>query len=121
MIFSTLNQHACFFIFLFFGAIIGFIYSILKIIFLPKNNKNLIKNILNCIFFTIFSLFFVIILNFFNFGKLSCTLIVSYFLSFFAIVKLNKNLVVFLQNKWYNVISKLFKRKVKCKANELKE
>ena len=120
MIFSTQNQIPNCFIFLFFGIVFYLFYSAIKIAFLIKNNKILAKNIINLIFFAIFSIFFVILLNIFNLGYFSFALLLCFCLGGFSCQKLTNNLVVFLQNKWYNVINKI-KRKEKCNQKELKE
>lgn len=113
MIFSTFNQLNCVLIFLFFGILISFISLILEIIFLRKYQKNFIKIIFDSIFYTFFGIFFIILLFFFNFGKFSITLILTYCLSIFISKHSCLNLVEKLSNKWYNFLKSKFKRKLK--------
>jgi len=116
MIFSTQNQLDCFLIFLFFGILFGFILSLFDLIFFRKNEKIIIKNITNCIFSAIFLIFFTILLNIFNFGKFSLTLLFSISFGLLAFKRLVSNLVVFLQNKCYNVFKSKPRRTKKCKV-----
>ncbi len=119
MIFSTQNQFNCFLIFIFFGIILGVLFSIQNILFLRKNEKFIKKIILDCIFYMFFSIFFIILINFFNFGKFSLTLLLAFILGFETSKRLLLKTVVFLQNKWYNVVNKFFKRSKKvCKTKE---
>lgn len=112
MIFSSFNHVNCFLVFLFFGIILGFIDSLISIIFLKKYQKKFVIPIFDVIFYTIFTLLFVFLLNFYNFGEFSLTIVLAYILGFYWIKKELKNLVAFLQGKWYNVFSKIrIKRK----------
>lgn len=113
MIFSTQNQVYCFLIFLFFGIVLGFIYSIYKTIFLLNFQKIISKNIFFTIFYAIFIVFFNILINFFNFGKTHIALLIVYILGFSLIKRLLKNLLVFLENKWYTIINKILLVKIK--------
>lgn len=105
MIFSTLNQLNCFILFLFCGIILGIFYLIFSILFLKKHQKIFQKIIFEGIFYTFFSIFYVFLINFFNFGKISYVLIIGYILGFLWIKKVLQNLVVFLTNKWYNYLN----------------
>lgn len=105
MIFSTLNQLNCFILFLFCGIILGIFYLIFSILFLKKYQKIFQKIIFEGIFCTFVSIFYVFLINFFNFGKISYVLIIGYILGFLWIKKVLQNLVVFLTNKWYNYIN----------------
>ena len=118
MIFSTLNQINIFIIFLFFGFLIGFIFNIFSTLFLQKYQKNYQKNIFFCIFSAFFVLFFTFLKNIFNFGIFSPALLFGYGASFLYSIKLLKNLVVFLQNKWYTIFIKYILPK--RKKNETK-
>ena len=106
MIFLTNNQLNCFLVFLFFGIICGIIYQLFCIIFLKKYQKNIIKSVFNGIFCTFFCIFYIFLINFFNFGKFPLALILAFLVGFFWIEKLLRNLVVFLQNKWYTCIKR---------------
>ena len=102
MIFSTLNQLNCFILFLFCGLIFGIFYLIFSVLFLKKYQKIFQKIIFEGIFYTFFAIFYVFFINFYNFGKISLVLIFAYILGFLWTNKLGKNLVVNLENKWYN-------------------
>ena len=102
MIYSTHNQLNCFFIFTFLGIIFSVIYNCLKILFLHKNSKNFKKITINCIFYSIFSIIFVILLNIFNFGLFSIVLLCATVLGFVWLNFTSKKLVVFLEVLWYN-------------------
>ena len=118
MIFSTFNQLNCFLLFLYFGIILGLISKIFFILFLNKFQKIIIKNIIFAIFYTFFSIFFVFLINFYNLGQFSYALILAYILGFLWFNFLSKNLVVFLENKWYTIIRKLKQRVFKRKLND---
>jgi len=111
MIFSTTHQFNCLFVFLFFGIILGIISIIFFGLFLKKFQKKFIIYTLDGVFYTFFSIFFVILLNIFNFGKFSISLILVYLIGYIWINKACKNLVVFLENKWYNIIKHESKHK----------
>ena len=118
MIFSTLNQLNCLFIFLFGGIVLCLMFSFLNILFLRKNEKIIKKTIFNCAFSAIFIICFSFLENIFNLGKFSFPLFLSFSLGFFWFKKLVFNLVVFLQNKWYTIIYK-DKRNIKfCKQKK---
>ena len=124
MIFQTQNQIYCFFIFIFFGIILGLISILFFSFTLIKFQKNLIKTIFLTIFYSIFAIFFVILLNFFNFGKFNIVPLFAYIIGFLWIKQLLKNLLVIFQNKWYNIFNKFltkFKKSRKQKTNELKK
>lgn len=104
MIFSTQHQLNVTLIFIFGGIIAGICSSFLAVVFLKKYQKNLIKNIFSSIFYMFFSVFFVFLLNFYNFGKFSFVLTCVYVFAFTLIKNLSKNLVVILQDSWYNTI-----------------
>ena len=127
MIFSTNHQLNCFLILIFFGLIIGFIYSILIIMFLKNYQKKFIKLIFFSIFFTFLNIFFVFLINFFNYGKFSTTLLLGYVGGFILIKTLLNKSVVILENMWYNTIKKRvtklishFKTKDKKHENSIK-
>lgn len=111
MIFSTLNQLNCFLIFIFFGIIFGVIANIFFIVFLKKYQKNIIKVVFDAIFYSIFAILFVFLINIFNLGNFSLTLLSALILGFFITQKVCGNLVVFFQNKWYNILTKLKSRR----------
>ncbi len=118
MIFSTTNQLNCFFIFIFFGLIFGLFFQLFSILFLKKYQKIFQKIIFEGIFYTFFSFFYIFLINFFNFGKISYVLIFAILVGFLWCKKLTNNLVVFLQNKWYNVLTKRKKNGTKKQANQ---
>ncbi len=122
MIFSTFNQLNIFLLFLFFGIIIGIISKIFFVLFLKNFQKIIIKNIIYAIFYTFFSIFFIILINFYNLGQFSYALIISYLLGFFWLNYISKNLVAFLENKWYNIFTKfkhiLFRKKKHDQSKE---
>ncbi len=107
MIFSSFNHVNCFLVFLFFGIILGFIDNIISIVFLKNYQKKFVIPIFDTVFYTFFSILFVILLNIFNFGEFSLVLVLAYVLGFYWIKKQLKNLVAFLQTKWYNVINRI--------------
>ncbi len=106
MIFSTFNQLNSFIIFLFCGFIYGFICSIFKIIFLIKNEKIIKKSMFDCIFYAFLIVFYYFLTIFLNFGNISLVLLLSLIVGKISFEWLGRNLVVFLQNKWYNIINK---------------
>ncbi len=110
MIFSTINQLNCFFIFLFCGIIFGIIYLFFSTLFLKKYQKIFQKIIFDSIFYSFFAIFYVFFINFYNFGKISYVLIFGYCLGFLWIKKVFKNLVVKLENKWYNYLTQKRKK-----------
>lgn len=118
MIFSTLNQINCFILFLFFGFIFGIFFQIFSVLFLKKYQKIFQKIVFEGIFYTIFLTFLVFLLNFYNFGQFSLTLLAGYILGFLWLKKLTNNLVVFLENKWYNNIHKEKKNGRKSKRKK---
>lgn len=109
MIFSTQTQLNCLLIFIFFGIITGIISSILNIIFLKNYQKKLINYLFDSVFCAIFCIFFVILLNFYNFGKFSIILLCAFYGGKIWMNHTLKNLVVILENSWYNKIKKDFK------------
>ena len=111
MIFSTFNQFTCFLIFLYFGIITSVLSQLFFMLFLKNYQKNVLKNVIFAINYAIFLIFFVILLNIFNFGQFSIVLILAYLFGYFWIKKLSNNLVVFLEKKWYNVCTKSRKKK----------
>ena len=122
MIFSTLNQLNCMLIFLVLGFACAIIFDIFIIIFqIKKSQKKLkiIKKIIfESIFFAIFAIFFDIFLNFFNFGKFSITLFLSFVAGFLWFKNTSKKSVEFLQNKCYTIFK--FKTRKSVTQNESK-
>ncbi len=118
MIFSTLNQFNNFLIFIIFGLIFGLIRNIFYTIFLIDKNieikQNKLKFLKICIFDTIFygffSVFFIFLLNFYNFGMFSFALLLAILIGYFWQNFLTKKLFAKLFKMWYNVVNK-FKRK----------
>ena len=128
MIFNTLSQLNSFFIFLFFGIIIGFISIVYFSITLKNHRKNLLNIIFDTIFYCFFSVFYVFLINFFNFGKFSLTLACVFILGFVWVKTVFKNLLVILENKCYNIFNKArermltsLKRKQNQRKNKLNE
>lgn len=117
MIFITNNQLNCFLLFLFFGIVAGFLYQIFCVIFLKNYQKIYLKSIFNGIFCIFFGIFYVILINFYNFGKYPLALLAAFLVGFFWIKKLMFNLVVFLQNKWYNCVKRLKKNEKSTNQN----
>lgn len=121
MIFSTINQFNCFLIFLFFGIISNLIYSLFSIIFI-KNYQKKFKNIIfDTIFYVFLMIFLIFLINFLNFGKLSFSILLAFILGFYSSKILTKNLVVFLQNKWYTIFNKIFPKGAKHNASKSKK
>jgi len=121
MIFLSVNQLNCFLIFLFFGIISCVIYKFFCILFL-KNYQKIFKIIIfDTIFYTFLMIFYIFLINFLNFGKLSLVLIFAFTIGFYFFKILTKNLVVFLQNKWYNIFIKYFSKGKNKNANESKK
>jgi len=117
MIFYSFNQLNTFLIFLFFGLFLELFYNILEIVFLLNSQKKLKNIIINSVFYIIFALFFVILLNIFNFGLFSIVLTATYVLGFIWLKIVSKKLVVFYQEKWYNVLNKRKTNAKKFKKN----
>lgn len=69
--------------------------------------KNIYNFTLDLIFFSFFSCFFAYLINFFNLGKLTLTLLLAYSLGIIWINKALNKLVANLENKWYNIINKI--------------
>ena len=104
MIFQNQHHLNCVLIFIFFGLIVGLVSIIYFCFFALNFRKKIIKSILNAIFYAFFSTFFIFLINLFNFGHFSLTLLCLYFLGFYTARKSLKNLVVILEAKWYNSI-----------------
>ena len=121
MIFSTLNQVNCFLIFVFLGIIFSIIYDALFILFLKKHRKKFANYTFDTIFYAIFSCFFVIFKNIFNFGLFSFSLLLACSIGFVWTKSTTKNLVVFLEEKWYNKITLKRKEKRVQNASKSKE
>lgn len=121
MIFITFNQVNNIFIFIFLGIIFGIIKNILRIIFLLKFYKKIKNTVINTIFYSFFACFFVFFINIFNFGSFSITLILAYILGLCWCEFVCKKIVVFCENKWYNVLTSLQKHKRKNNASKSKK
>lgn len=106
MIFSTFNQLNCFLIFIFLGIICAVVFDLFSIIFLKKYQKNFLKLLFDTIIYGFFSVIFIIFENIFNFGIFSLSLVLAFLIGFIFTCHLNIKLVVFLEDKWYNVINK---------------
>lgn len=111
MIYSTLNQLNSFIIFIFFGNISSFIFSFFSIIFLKFHQKNIKKTIFYAIFYTFLTFFYIFLISVLNFGHYNLSLLFSFITSFYCTNKLSFNLVVFLEQKWYTLLTK-FKNKL---------
>lgn len=121
MIFSTLKQFNCFLIFIFFGIICCLIYNIFSIIFL-KNFQKKSKNIaFDTFFYGFFNIFLVFLINLFNFGKFSFALIFAFYIGFLLNKFMFNKLVVFFENKWYNLLTRLFPKGEKHNASKSKK
>lgn len=119
MIFSSVNQLNCFLIFLFFGFVFALFFNLFFIVFCLNFSKNYKKIIFKSVFYSIFSIIFIFFINFFNFGKISLSLIFASIFGFWWMNKLLNNLVVFLSFKWYNVV-KLKKENKQQNESKLK-
>lgn len=107
MIFQTQNQLNTFLIILFFGLICCLFFNFIKTIFLISFTKKFKKILFCCIFYSIFACFFIFLLIFFNFGIFNISLLLAFILGFIWCNFLFKNLVVFLENKWYTTYNKI--------------
>lgn len=121
MIFSSLNQFNCFLIFLFFGIILNLFYNIFSIIILKNYQKNLKIIIFDTFFYGFFSIFLIFLINFLNFGKLHFSILLAVCLGFYLTKRLTKNLVVFLEKKWYNIFNKIFTKEQTSNATKPKK
>ena len=114
MIFSTLNQFNNFLIFIIFGLIRNIFYTIFLIEKNIEIKQNKLKFLKICIFDTIFygffSVFFIFLLNFYNFGMFSFALLLAILIGYFWQNFLTKKLFAKLFKMWYNIVNK-FKRK----------
>ncbi len=106
MIFSTSSQLNCFLIFVFLGIVLSIVSNAINILFLEKFAKKLKKIIINFNFYAIFSIFFVIFINVFNFGEFSISLLIASTLGFIWFNFTTKKLVVFLSSLWYTKLTK---------------
>ena len=117
MIFSTFNQVNIFLIFLFFGFNFG-IFSFLKnCINLLKKSKKIIKTLINTLFYVIFSMFFIFLINIFNFGIAQPFLLISYIVGNIWGFASSQKLLVFIKNKCYNNINKKKENRIEYKKN----
>lgn len=121
MIFNTLNQFNCFLIFLFFGIISNLIYSLFSILFLKNYQKKIKIIIFDTIFYSFLMIFLIFLINFLNFGKLSFSILLAFICGFLSLKILTKNLVVFLENKWYTTYNKIFPKGAKQNASKSKK
>lgn len=121
MIFISFNQLQILFIFIFLGLFFGLVFNIIKTIFLLNFSKNIKKTLILSVFYTIFSCFYIIFINIFNFGILNIILLLAYIFGFLWSKKLLVNLVVFYENKWYNVITKVKAKRKDKHANKSKK
>ena len=117
MIFSTNNQLNCFLIFLFLGILTGLIFNFFFVVFLKKHQKNIKKIIFDTIFCLFFYVFYIFLINIFNLGIFSLSLLSAFSIGFFFEKKVSFNLVVFLENKWYNTIKRKTKHEEQHKPN----
>jgi len=121
MIFNTINQFNCFLIFLFFGIIFNLIYNLFSILILKKYQKKLKIIIFDTIFYSFFSIFLIFLINFLNYGKFSFSILAATIIGFLLNNMLTKNLVVFLENKWYTLYNKLFPKGANHNATKSKK
>ena len=120
MIFSTFNQFNCFIIFLFLGLICRLIYNLFSIIFLKNYKKIKIKIIFDLFFYIFFNFLLIFLIFYLNFGKIDFAIILAFLIGNLWVKKLTKNLVVFLEKKWYTFINKNFIRNNKNAAKSKK-
>ena len=121
MIFNTTNQFNCFLIFLFFGIISCIFYKLFSILILKNYQKKFKIIIFDAIFYSFLSIFLLFLINYFNFGKLSFSILLAFILGFLLLNLITKNLVVFLENKWYTIFNKLFPKGEKHNASKSKK
>ena len=121
MIFSTFNQLNTVFVFLFFGLICGLIFNVLNTLFLIKFSKKIKKTIFFSIIYAIFSCFFAILINIFNFGKINLVLLTTFVIGFIWLKTSTKNLFVFFENKWYTIVKKFLNNTRKQHASKSKK
>lgn len=107
MIFSTLLQVDAFFGMIFGGIVFYLFYFLINILFFPKIKNNISKNIHHIFFSLFFTLFFIIFLNLLNFGEFNIFLLIVYVAGFCWVYFTFKNLLAFLQNKWYTFFCKV--------------
>ena len=125
MIFFTQHQLNTLLIFSFWGFIVGFFISLSTLIFLLNFQKKYIKLMFFCVFYSFFSIFFVFLINFYNLGMFSFSLLLSFILcAIWVKTLLNKTLVI-LEKKWYTKVnnklkhfSNKFKNHKKRETNE---
>lgn len=118
MIFYSFNQLNCFLIFIFYGIICCLIYNVFNLIFLIKFQKKFKKIIFDSIFYSFFNIFLIFLINFLNFGKINFSILLGYILGFYLTKKSTKNLLVFLENKWYNIFTKNFSKENKNESKQ---
>ena len=105
MIFETQTQFTCLIICVFFGFIVGIIYLLYNLFFTINFKKSSVKTIFFSVFYMFFAIFFIILINFFNYGKFSIVLSCGYIGGFIWAKNIFSNSVVYLEKKWYNVLT----------------
>lgn len=109
MIFFSLNQTNCFFVFIFFGLLLGFIFYFFNLLFIKKFKKIYLKSIILCIFYSFYAIFFVFLKNFFNFGIFSFSILIAFLFGIF----ISKMFTQFLVEKIFIKCYNMFKNKHK--------
>jgi len=122
MIFATFNQLNCFLIFIFLGLILGLISNVFFILFLKNYQKNIVKIIFDSIFYAILSILFIFLLNYFNLGEFSISLLLAYTIGIKWTQILGRKTVVFFETKWYTYIkNKTIERKKRSNERKLRK
>lgn len=107
MIFSTLLQIDAFLGMIFGGIVFYFFYFIINILFFLNNKNNILKNTYRVFVCILFTLFYIIFLNLLNFGEFNIFLLFVFVGGFCWCYFTFKNLLAFLQKKWYTFFCKV--------------
>ena len=103
MIFFSLNQVCSFCLVLLFGIICGVFNAILGVLLLKNHQNNIFNFIFKLIISFIFVLFLIFSLNKFYFGIFSIVIILGFCLGYIWITTTLKNLLDFLEIKFYYI------------------
>lgn len=109
MIFFSLNQLYSFCLVLFCGVVCGLIFTVLSVLFVKNHQNNIVKFIFKFIFGVFFSIFLIFSINVFYFGEFNLIIICSFILGFLWCLKTFKNLLDFLEIKFYYIYIKSYK------------
>jgi hypothetical protein len=106
MIFFSLKQLNFALVIFFIGIIGGLFSQIISTIFLRKFQKIQIKIIFDMFLYGFLSIFYIVLNNFLNFGKLSLTPIIIFICGISTIKLLSRKTLEFFETVWYNKINK---------------